>query len=180
MTWAGCPLVPDKSSRFYDPLELTLSYDLDRSGSSLRRGRRAVIQGFTLIELLVVIAVIGVLATLVAPNVFAHLGGAKQSAARSQVEMLVAALDAYRLDTGAYPSSAEGLDVLWERPAAAREADAWRGPYLRKATPLDPWGNAYVYRFPAQEAPFGFDLLSYGADGEPGGEGEDADVRAWE
>ncbi|HUG39510.1 MAG TPA: type II secretion system major pseudopilin GspG [Longimicrobiales bacterium] len=136
--------------------------------------------GFTLIEVMVVIVVITLLAALVAPNVFRNLGTAKDGAARSQMEMLTAALDAYRLDNGRYPTTQQGLEALWTEPVAEPLPQAWRGPYLRKAVPRDPWGNAYIYRNPGEENPNGFDLLTYGADAAPGGEGEDADIRSWE
>ena len=142
------------------------------------RGRRAR-GGFTLIEILVVIAVISLLAALVAPNVFRHVGTAKDAAARSQIEMLGAALDAYRLDNGRYPTTEQGLDALWQEPVANPRPNNWKGPYLRKAAPLDPWNNAYVYVSPGVVNPNGYDLVSYGADGQEGGEGEDADVTSW-
>lgn len=132
--------------------------------------------GFTLIEILVVIAVIAVLAALVAPNVFQHLGTAKDAAARSQIEMLGAALDSYRLDNGRYPTTEQGLASLWEEPASEPRPRNWRGPYLRKAVPLDPWQSPYVYVSPGQTNARGYDLISLGADGAPGGEGEDADI----
>src|SRR5512141_1071908 len=93
--------------------------------------------GFTLIELLVVIVVLGVLASLVAPNIFRHVGTAKETTARAQIEMLGAALDAYRLDTGRYPTTEQGLAALWQEPTTEPRATTWRGPYLRKAVPLD-------------------------------------------
>jgi general secretion pathway protein G len=136
--------------------------------------------GFTLIEVLVVIVVLAVLASLVAPNVFRHVGAANEGAAKSQVEMLGAALDAYRLDNGRYPTTEQGLAALWAAPALDPRPANWRGPYLRKAVPNDPWGRPYVYRSPATESRGGYDLLSLGADGRPGGTGEDADVRSWE
>jgi general secretion pathway protein G len=140
--------------------------------------RRSV--GFTLIELLVVIVVIGVLAALVAPNVFRHVGAAKDAAARSQIEMLGAALDAYRLDTGRYPTTEQGLPALWTQPSAEpRPTSSWRGPYLRKDIPLDPWQHPYVYRSPARTSRGGYDLLSYGEDGREGGEGDAADILSW-
>ena len=138
--------------------------------------RLASPRGFTLIELLVVIVVIGILATLVAPNVFRHIGAAKDATARSQIEMLGAALDAYRLDTGRYPTSQQGLAALWTAPVGDSRASSWRGPYLRKDVPRDPWQNAYVYQSPAEQSPGGYDLLSYGEDGKPGGEGDAADI----
>lgn len=132
--------------------------------------------GFTLIEILVVIAVISVLAALVAPNVFQHVGSAKDAAARSQIEMLGAALDAYRLDNGRYPSTTQGLDALWQEPVAEPRPGNWRGPYLRKAVPTDPWDNPYIYASPGEQNARGYDLVSLGADGAPGGEGDDADI----
>lgn len=135
--------------------------------------------GFTLIEILVVIAVIAILASLVAPNVFQHVGTARSTTARSQVEMLATALDAYRLDNGAYPTTTQGLSALVSAPAG-EPAPSWRGPYLRRAVPLDPWGHPYVYRFPGEANPAGFDLLSYGADGRAGGDGENADILGWQ
>lgn len=134
---------------------------------------------FTLIEILVVIAVIAILASLVAPNVFQHVGTARSTTARSQLEMLATALDAYRLDTGRYPTSAQGLEALVTLPAIDAPV-AWRGPYLRRAVPRDPWGTPYVYVAPGVVNPGAFDLLSYGADGRPGGDGEDADILGWQ
>jgi general secretion pathway protein G len=137
------------------------------------------IRGFTLIELLVVIVVIGILATLVAPNVFRHIGAANDATARSQIEMLGAALDAYRLDTGRYPTTQQGLAALWTTPSAEPRPTNWRGPYLRKDVPLDPWRNPYIYKSPAEQSRGGFDLVSYGEDGKPGGEGDAADIASW-
>jgi len=136
-------------------------------------GRRA---GFTLIEILVVIVVISLLAALVAPNVFQHVGAAKDAVAKSQIEMLEASLDAYRLDNGRYPTTDQGLEALWEEPVTEPRPTNWRGPYTRKAIPLDPWGSAYMYASPGVVHPNGFDLMTYGADGLAGGEGDDADI----
>lgn len=135
-------------------------------------------RGFTLIEILVVIAVISLLAALVAPNVFQHVGTAKDAAARSQMEMLGAALDAYRLDNGRYPTTDQGLEALYTEPTIEPRPTNWRGPYLRKQVPADPWNTPYVYLSPGVMNPSGFDLVSLGADGAPGGEGEDADITA--
>lgn len=136
--------------------------------------------GFTLVEILVVIVVIGVLATLVAPNVFKHVGTSKLAAARAQVEMLAAALEAYYLDNNVYPTSEQGLTALWREPLLEPRPGNWRGPYVRKAVPNDPWGRAFIYREPGTESTLGYDLSSFGKDGQPGGDGEDADTNAWE
>jgi general secretion pathway protein G len=127
----------------------------------------------------VVIVVIGILATLVAPEIFKHVGAAKSATAKSQIEMFGSALDAYRLDNGHYPSTQQGLNALWEMPTVDPPAN-WRGPYLRKPVPLDPWNVAYLYLSPGQVNINGYDLLSYGADGKPGGVGEDADITSWQ
>ena len=122
--------------------------------------------GFTLIEILVVMAIIGMLAVMVAPNIFNQQAGAQRDAALSQISALEAALDTYRLDVGQYPDSLEGL-VENDSGRAA-----WNGPYLRREVPLDPWGNDYVYDSDGR----GFTLVSYGPDGERGGERDDADI----
>ena len=133
--------------------------------------RPAAHKGFTLLELLVVVAIIGLLAAFVGPRVFGHLGKSEVTTAKAQIEALVRALDAYRLDKGNYPDSAQGLQALVVRPA---DAAKWNGPYLQKDVPLDPWGHPYLYKFPG--AQHEFDLISYGRDGVPGGTGEDADL----
>jgi general secretion pathway protein G len=142
--------------------------------SARRRPRRHL--GFTLIELIVVIVVISLLAGLVGPLVFRNVGDAKVSAAKAQIELFSLALDQYRLDNDYYPSSAQGLESLRTQPGGEPAARNWRGPYLRKAVPLDPWGRPYVFVSPGQRNPTSYDLLSYGRDGQPGGAGEDADI----
>jgi len=129
------------------------------------------LKGFTLLELLVVIAIIALLTAYVGPRYFAQLGKSETGAAKAQIEALARALDAYRLDTGHYPSSEQGLAALVEKP---NDEPKWNGPYLQKAVPTDPWGHLYVYREPGQHGEF--DLLSLGKDGYPGGEGSNADV----
>ena len=141
--------------------------------------RLSPVGGFTLIEVLVVIVVITVLATLVAPNVFRHVGSAKEATAKTQLEMLGSAIDAYRLDNDEYPTTEQGLAALRARPQSGPQPRSWRGPYLRRDVPLDPWGRPYVYRSPGVANPEGYDLLTLGRDGREGGEGEDADVLGW-
>lgn len=131
-------------------------------------------KGFTLIELLIVMIILGLLAALVAPKMFQKVGSSKQKAAKAQIAMLGTALDAFRLDVGRYPNAQEGLDALRKNPGN----DNWDGPYLPKDVPPDPWGKQYVYRFPGEHGDY--DLYSMGADGQDGGEGENADVVSWE
>jgi general secretion pathway protein G len=132
-------------------------------------------RGFTLIELLVVIIVLGLLVGLVGPRLFGRVGQSKQAAARAQIELLGAALDQYRLDVGGYPNAGQGLDALQRNPNVPN----WNGPYLKKAVPKDPWGNAYKYRCcPGQNGEY--DLWSEGSDGAPGGEGEASDITSWD
>jgi general secretion pathway protein G len=132
--------------------------------------------GFTLLELIVVIIVLGLLAGLVAPQIFGRLSEAKSTTARTQIELLATALDNYRLDNGAYPTTEQGLQALREKPIRAPVPVNWRGPYLRKDVPLDPWGRPYAYKCPGDRNATAFDLMSLGRDGKPGGVGEDADV----
>jgi general secretion pathway protein G len=132
--------------------------------------------GLTLLELVVVIIVLGLLAAIVAPQILGRVSDARTTAAQTQVELFGTALDNYRLDNGAYPSSEQGLAALRERPTRAPIPTNWRGPYLRKDVPLDPWGKPYIYRSPGERNVSGYDLMSLGRDGKPGGEGEDKDV----
>jgi general secretion pathway protein G len=130
-------------------------------------------RGFTLLELLVVVAILGLLAAFVGPRYFGQLSKSESGVAAAQIRSFVDALDAFRVDNGRYPTGQEGLNALVERPTGDSR---WRGPYLRKAVPLDPWGRAYVYRTPGENGT-DYDLLSYGKDGAPGGSGADADIR---
>lgn len=134
-------------------------------------------RGFTLIEMLVVIVVIAILAGLVGPMVFQNVGDAKVSAAKAQLELFGLALDQYRLDNDYYPSTVQGLDALRSQPTGEPAARNWRGPYLKKPVPLDPWGRPYFYKSPGDSTRSGYDLLTYGRDGKTGGTGEDGDLR---
>ncbi|MES2130507.1 MAG: type II secretion system major pseudopilin GspG [Pseudomonadota bacterium] len=131
--------------------------------------------GFTLLELLVVIVIIGLLAAFVAPKYFGQIGKSKTQIARAQIESFDKALDQYRIDTGHYPSTQQGLVALTVQPA---NEPMWHGSYLKKGIPPDPWGNAYVYAMPGTDT-HEFDITSYGNDGKQGGAGEDADVTNW-
>lgn len=135
-------------------------------------------RGFTLIELLVVMVILGLLTALVGPRLFGHISSSKVKTARAQIEMTGTALDGFRLDLGRYPSGEEGLVFLWKKPEDDKLAAQWRGPYLKKAVERDPWGNAYVYLAPGEHGEY--DLSSLGADGKPGGSGDDADINSWE
>jgi general secretion pathway protein G len=135
--------------------------------------------GFTLIEILVVITVIGLLAALVGPRILGRVSEAKSASAKAQMEMLSVALDNYRLDNGSYPTTEQGLAALQEKPSRDPAPLNWRGPYLKRAIPTDPWGRPYLYRSPGEHDPGGNDLSTLGKDGQPGGEGEDADITSW-
>ncbi len=135
--------------------------------SHLKRDRQAKLsRGFTLIEILVVMAIIGMLAVMVAPNIFRQQAGAMRDAALSQISSLETALDSFRLDMNQYPDS---LSELMENESGSA---SWNGPYLRREIPADPWGNEYVYQSDGRN----FTLISYGADGVQGGEDDDADI----
>ena len=127
--------------------------------------------GFTLLELLVVMVIIGLLASYVGPKYFAQIGKSETKTAKQQIGALESALDQYRLDTGHYPSTEQGLNALMIKPS---DETKWNGPYLQKDVPQDPWGKAYIYRSPGQTRDF--DLLSYGKDGQPGGQDDNADI----
>ena len=140
---------------------------------SMEKHRRE--NGFTLIEILIVMVIIGLLAALVGPRMFGKVGKSKQKAAKAQISLLETALDTYRLDIGKYPTTDMGLQALRVQPSGLEK---WDGPYMPKDIPLDPWGNPYVYRSPGEHGDY--DILSYGLDGNFGGEGEDADITSWE
>ena len=139
-----------------------------------RGSARVPSRGFTLLELLVVLVIIGLLAGYVGPQFFKQIGKSESKTAAAQLDALGKALDQYRLDTGRYPSSEQGLGALWVKPA---DESRWWGPYLRKAPPKDPWGREYQYKAPGQHGDY--DLFSLGKDGREGGSGEDQDVTNW-
>ena len=134
--------------------------------------RRKSERGVTLIEMLVVITIIGLIAGLVTVNVIRQGESAKRTAARAQISSFMNALGIYRLDTGSYPGTSQGLQALRVK---AGDLPNWAGPYLPKDVPLDPWGRPYDYKYPGEhgEDP---DVISLGADGQPGGEGNNADI----
>ena len=134
--------------------------------------RRRQPPGFTLLELLVVILIIGLLTGIVAPRFLSQIGRSEVTTARGQLDSFDKALQAYRIDTGRFPSTAQGLKALVVQPA---DEPRWRGPYLRDDIPLDPWGSAYQYRCPGTAAK-DYDLLSHGRDAAPGGAGDGADI----
>tara|TARA_Y100000588_G_scaffold42378_1_gene40463 strand:- start:163 stop:585 length:423 start_codon:yes stop_codon:yes gene_type:complete len=139
--------------------------------------RRARSAGFTLIELLVVLVILGLLLGLVGPRVLDYLGTAKSDTAALQIKQLSATLDLMRIDIGRYPTQEEGLQALMTQPKGVKE---WSGPYLKSVgVPNDPWDQPYIYRFPGLHGQ-PFDLLSLGADGREGGDGENQDVTSWQ
>ena len=135
--------------------------------------------GFTLIELLVTIAIIATLAALVAPSLFGNIGDARHNTAKSQIQILELALDAYHLDNEAFPTTEQGLEALRTVPVVGDVPANWRGPYLRQLLPLDPWGRPYHYAAPGVVNSTSYDLYTLGKDGTPGGDGENADITSW-
>lgn len=138
------------------------------------KDRKRKEHGFTLIELLIVMVILGLLAALVGPRMFGKVGKSKQKAAKVQISLFETSLDTYRLDVGKYPTTDHGLKALRVKP---EDLEKWDGPYLPKDVPVDPWGKEYVYISPGEHGDF--DIVSMGADGNPGGEGEDMDIVSW-
>lgn len=130
--------------------------------------------GFTLLELLVVLVILGLLAGYVAPRYFDQLGKSEIKTSKAQIVGLEKALDQYRIDTGRYPSTEQGLAALNTKPG---DEARWDGPYLKKAVPDDPWGKPYQYRMPGEKSEV--DIYSFGRDGQPGGSGDGADIGNW-
>ena len=139
------------------------------SKKTTRRTRR----GFTLLELLLVLVILGVLAALVVPKFAGRSQQARETAAKSDISSISTAIGAFEIDNGRYPTSEEGLGALAKQPSGV---DSWKGPYLQRQLPNDPWGNPYVYKYPGQQNPCGFDLYSFGPDGREGND----DIGNWE
>ena len=131
--------------------------------------------GVTLIEMLVVVTIIGLFVALVGPRLWQNVDKAKITAAHAQIQGLMGALGTYKLDMGNFPSTEQGLAALRVRPA---DATQWNGPYMPQEIPKDPWGHDWVYKFPGDHGDEP-DIISYGADGQPGGDGINADVVSW-
>ena len=143
------------------------------------KNKRRKQKGFSLVELLVALAILALISAIVVVNVLPARDKAAVDTAKIEIRSLEATLDQYRLDMMSYPTSQQGLDALVTVPADAARASNYRpGGYLRGGVPTDPWGNPYQYRFPGERGG-AYDLYSFGADGEPGGEGLDADIGNW-
>lgn len=143
-----------------------------RSASHYQKHRRRQ-SGFTLVEMLLVLVILAALAAVVVPKFAGRSKQAKVTAAQSQISNLEIALDSFEVDNGYYPKGSDGLSELIEQP---NNAPDWRGPYIKKGVPVDPWGNPYVYEYPGRKNSGGYDLSSNGPDGRAGG---DDDVTNW-
>lgn len=137
--------------------------------------RRRARKGVTLIEMLVVVAIIGLFVALVGPKLFVQVDKSKVTAAKGQMEAFMTALGTYKLDVGSFPTTEQGLQALRVKPG---DVQNWGGPYLPKDVPNDPWGHPYIYKNPGDHGDEP-DIISYGLDGQPGGEGLNADIVNW-
>jgi general secretion pathway protein G len=137
--------------------------------------RRRSERGITLIEMLVVVTIIALFAALVIPKFFGKVDVARRTAAHAQINAFMTALGAYKLDTGTFPPTEQGLQALRVKP---ENMPQWAGPYLPQDVPMDPWGHPYLYKYPGEHGDEP-DLVSLGADGQPGGEGINADILSW-
>lgn len=143
--------------------------------SEVKSRRRRSQSGVTLIEMLVVVTIIALFAALVAPKMLKRADAARMTAARAQINAFSTALGAYKLDTSLYPTTEQGLAALRVRPA---NMPLWNGPYLPQDIPMDPWSRPYIYRYPGEHGDEP-EIISYGADGQPGGEDINADIVSW-
>ena len=144
---------------------------MTRRNNERKRGQA----GVTLIEMLVVVTIIGLFVALVGPKLWSNVDKAKITQARAQIENFMGALGTYKLDNGNFPTTEQGLAALRVKPG---DADNWNGPYMPKDVPKDPWNHDYVYKFPGDHGDEP-DIISYGADGQPGGDGINADIVSW-
>lgn len=141
----------------------------------MKRNRQAFQSGVTLIEMLVVVTIIALFAAVVAPRMLRRADTARQTAARAQINAFMTAIGTYKLDTGVYPTTEQGLQALRVKPQSVNN---WQGPYLPQEIPLDPWGRPYIYKYPGEHGDEP-DIISLGADGQPGGEDINADIVSW-
>jgi general secretion pathway protein G len=162
-----CEMKPEVSKQ-----EIEIGMDNAKKPLIARRHRQ---KGITLIEMLVVVTIIALFAAIVGPKLFGQADKAKRTAARAQINAFGTALGAYKLATGTFPTTDQGLQALRVKPDNANQ---WDGPYLPQDIPKDPWGFPYLYKFPGDHGDEP-DLLSLGADGQPGGEGNNADIVSW-
>lgn len=151
------------------------SLTAEDNAAALRRARSRNRRGITLIEMLVVVTIIALFAALVGPRMFGQADKAKRTAARAQINSFMTALGAYKLATGTFPTTEQGLQALRNKPDNQPQ---WDGPYLPQDIPNDPWAHPYLYKFPGDHGDEP-DLISLGADGQPGGEGNNADIVSW-
>jgi general secretion pathway protein G len=141
----------------------------------MNQRRRKSQRGVTLIEMMVVVIIIGLFAALVGPRLFSNIGKARRTQVRTQIENFMTALTAYYGDVGTFPPTELGLQALRVKPEGVNN---WAHPYLEKDIPLDPWGRPYLYKYPGEHGDTP-EIVSLGADGQPGGEGENADIVSW-
>jgi general secretion pathway protein G len=147
------------------------SEEMKVNGMNIKKGKRSS-RGFTLVELLLVLVILALIGGLVLPGIIGKAEGAKVKAAGSQISRLSMAVESFYLDTGITP------DNLTELVGESSDVDGWNGPYVKKSSLKDPWGREYVYTYPGEHGDF--DIYSLGADGQPGGEGKNADINSWD